>query len=371
MHRREPPLVTGVRLRGLSLELASAATRAVGVFYHRRAGDLDALLDVLDDGPKALRRMLPDSWASGGGPKLPYSEVRAESIARSIAVGVHLRLHRSFDRGLGSESGRGPTRSLTERITEEERRYRAFLRRSRQEAAGSEPGGLLDMLGELTDRAQGLLGFLAERAAMASAAEDREGGKLGLRVSALGRRYAMLAAALVMLDWRYRNPRTAWSTARIALSRERLARPAVVFPLTAHTLAGREPGTQRAVFARIANVDWIDRPRKPYSSADMKGVTGSLVVPYKSLRHQGATDGVYVWAKGKIKQPDKDAPPLLEVEFEGSGNHARHVWEDWLAVLARDAYELHPGSLYMEWEYPRLGLVGSSSDLHARIGTAR
>ena len=56
----------------------------------------------------------------------------------------------------------------------------------------------------------------------------------------------------------------------------------------------------------------------------------------------------------------------LEAEFEGPDQHRTAVWEDWLATLARPAYDLYPGSLAVEWELPAITATSGAFDLLSR-----
>lgn len=130
-------------------------------------------------------------------------------------------------------------------------------------------------------------------------------------------------------------------------------------------LTARDVGARRSLLGPVSRVKWIERPRKPYSFAVLEDSGAVVFVPHKSLRSHGVGAGRQLWAKGTVKRGKLG--PYLEIEFEGPGTNRNEFWEDWLAVLARPAYDLHPATLLADWELSRLDRPSGRLELLARI----
>jgi hypothetical protein len=53
--------------------------------------------------------------------------------------------------------------------------------------------------------------------------------------------------------------------------------------------------------------------------------------------------------------------------FEGPGTHQKAIWEDWLAVLTRPAYDLYPETLDADWSLTTADGRIPPGDLMARL----
>lgn len=352
------------RIRRLEVHASTAATEVVRGVYEGHSTDVRTLSSILRQVPEVLADVLSTEGIPDTRFETAYPREVAMAVARAVATGVHVRTHEAYDSGLD-----GPaipsTSVLAARVDDEERRYDEYLGRSRLAARQGDVAEMLELLAAVVERAHVSLPVVCSRTARASIAADHRGTELGVRVSVLCRRYAMLAAALVVLDWRLRRPRTHRTTGDIAASRTRRARRYLRLTVARRALVGTPSGTRMDLLGRVTDVRWIDRPEKPYSAATLVGTPGELRVPYKSIGRVGVVDGAGVWARGKVER-DGDVA-YLKVEFEGPGTHQRTYWEDWLANEVRASYDLYPGTVFMEWELPRIGTNGSGSDLYARI----
>ena len=57
---------------------------------------------------------------------------------------------------------------------------------------------------------------------------------------------------------------------------------------------------------------------------------------------------------------------FLGYELEGPSNGEATVWEDWLQVQARDAYDIAPRSVDLVADFPDPSRPGAALDLYAR-----
>jgi len=179
----------------------------------------------------------------------------------------------------------------------------------------------------------------------------------------------MLSAAVVLLVQRTTEPRAASGLAQAAKRRSALTRGVWTFESASRVvIAGRDAGVIGTITTlayddmAVAPMPGEAAPRERAHAILASGLR--LVVPFKHLASQGATEGAAIWVRGK---PTSDA---FEVAQEGLGEAARTVWEDYLAVLARPAFDLAPGTIFAEWELPARSAKRRVTDLLARIRKA-
>jgi hypothetical protein len=175
----------------------------------------------------------------------------------------------------------------------------------------------------------------------------------------------MLAAASVLLGWRLRQPRLRRPTATAAGRARQLERLTLRVFGARRGITAMDVGARLTLIGRATRVEWVERPRDPYSFAELEGTEGRLVVAHRSVLRRGLAAGCHLYALGKVKAVDDGI--VLEAEFEGPDRHRTAVWEDWLATLARPAYDLYPGSLAVEWELPAIAGRSGSPDLLSRL----
>jgi hypothetical protein len=89
---------------------------------------------------------------------------------------------------------------------------------------------------------------------------------------------------------------------------------------------------------------FLNRPRKPYSEIMVGDVLVRVV--HKNVLRVGWRPGCSAWVGGRVKR--EGDRPFLEAEFEGLA-HGKGVWEDWLADVARQSYDLYPESIDADW----------------------
>jgi hypothetical protein len=362
---RQSRLPAAARLRQLDLASALAAHEAKRRFV---AGD-DALVPVLAASLSAIPQLLElifsdnQELAAVGADPL-YTGTTALSLARATAIGTHLVLQTAYSEGLAAGSSRSSA-ALARRLDAEEISYRRSLRFARDATIEGDAAMSLGLVSKLSAATQRSLAAVCLRAGGVSTGHSPRARELALRAAALARRHTMLTAATLLLQWRIGNPRTAASARKTASDRRSLTRPARTFAVARTTLNGYRRGRHAILSGRVEGVGWRDRPRKPISSARLVSTDTRLVVPHKNMHRYGVVSGAYVWARGRVNS-ERDRR-FLEIRFEPLTEHARRYWEDWLAVLARPAYDLYPGSLQMEWEFPPLLGAGASTDLIARM----
>lgn len=177
----------------------------------------------------------------------------------------------------------------------------------------------------------------------------------------------MLAGACVLLEHRMRNNRLRATTAELAALRKTLMRleprPAQTLRGLSRPLVGR---TRVSLLGLARQINWVERPEKPYGEMRLAPWNHLVRLPYKSFKRHGVSPGAVVIVTGKVKD-DCEAGLLLEVEQEGPTTHAATVWEDWLATELRPQYDLHPASLRAAWELPAFGAPSGRLDLLTRV----
>jgi hypothetical protein len=358
--RMPPGTLTSTRLMELSRAAFLARDEAERRLYGPAARDpaLDGLLGVLGSVPELLAQILPPAEAPP-----PYTPEVASGLARSAAGGAHMRLHRAFDDGV--RQGPGPAgASLAAALDQGEREYRRLLVRLRIAAEGADAPAVDALAATGADAVHGSLARACARAGRASRSNGARAAELGLRASVLARRHAMLAAACVLLGWRLRQPRLRRTTASAAGRAMQLQRLTLRIAGARRALTPMDLGARLTLIGRATRVDWLERPLKPYSLVELEGAGGRLVVAHRSVVRRGLAAGCHVYALGNVKSFDDEV--VLEAEFEGPDQHRTAVWEDWLATLARPAYDLYPGSLAVEWEFPAIEGRSGAPDLLSR-----
>jgi len=348
--------------------LALAADAAVSAAAHdslvdrsprtdRRVAELtDALAGVPSAVAAALANPRALAWSF-------YHPAIASKVARASAAGIHLRCQRAFQEGRGMRP-QAPTRALTQAIERLDRGYVDRLRALRRSTMARKFDAPLALAAELTADAHRELAPLCKRAGRAAGSEDDRAAEVALGASDLARRHAALVAGAILIDKRLRDRRRAKPTADAARRASKLRRTPLNPNSARKTLRSSDRNKRLALVAQLGKVDFIERPRKPYSDAQIDGV-GELRVPHKNMRRVGVAQGSWVVAAGRVKTTGGER--ILEVEFEGPGQHTREYFEDYVIDLGRPAYDLYPDVLRMTWDFPDPGFKGQGADLISRI----
>lgn len=306
-----------------------------------------------------LPATLAAALAAGG---RPPNATAAISLARSAAVGLHVGAHLRWLQGR-REPGR-TAGGLRKRLVAADRTYVAHLGRLRRALMDQDPLLAAAVAASAAASAQDQVAPLCREAARVGRRDTRPAAVAALRSSGLARRYAALVAAAELLVARLAVPRSAKSTAAAAERARTLRRPPPDPSRVRTVLGAADTGQHVAVVGRIAKLEFIERPRKPYSRVVLTRRL-ELHVPYRNVRRLGLTPGAWTWAAGEAKSSGDG--PVLEVEFEGPGQHRSAVFEDFLADLVRRVYDLYPGVVLLEWAFPDVGEAGGPGDLAARL----
>ena len=356
---------TDQRARALIAVARRAAQQAQQRLYGRSQGNIDECFALLKDVPSALDELLSDSSHHEAEANALDRDL-ATQMGRALAQTVHLSLHRAWQREQSSTT-KAPKLSAVARLLRDcERNYRDQLMASRSACRQGRGHELQLLLEEIVSDAFDGLSRLTTHVAQLPG-EERQRGALGLRVARLGRKTAMLCAALVLLRARLSAARTLGTTADIARSRAKLTRNQPRLRATPATLPAKTSlKSEVRLCGYIEKVTWIARPETPYTRLQLAGGKAEIHVHHKNLTRMGLQPRMRVWACGKLEEVD--GARVLVAAFEGPGQHSDTYWEDWLAQQVRGAYDLYPEVLFMEWEYPPAGESGISKDLRARLG---
>lgn len=292
-----------------------------------------------------------------------YRPSMALRLARATAIGIHLRCQGAFQDGREMRP-QPPGRPLIDGIARFDGSRTSRLRALRRTAMAGDFDVPLGLAAELTAEAHSEIAPLCKLAGRASGSGDPRSAEVALKASDIARRHAALVAGAILIDQRLRDRSKGKSTAGAARRASKLRRTPLNPNAARRTLRPSDKGKRLAVVAQLGQIEFIERPRKPYSGA-VAGELGELRVPHKNMRRVGVAQGSWVVAIGKVKVDGRD--PLLEVEFEGPGQHSREFFEDWVFDIGRAAYDLYPGVLNMVWEFPDPKRRGGAADLYSRL----
>lgn len=292
-----------------------------------------------------------------------FPEIIALDLGRQFSTLVHCLLHLAFQRGLKNSGIYQPDQNLHSHIAYQERQY--YLRLSETRAASLESSILsLDHVFEnCIYSVQTDLYVLLEHIAGLSKSERGE-HSISVRACHLARQYAMLLSALAYLRHRLMTGRSISGLSRVAENRENIRRLIPSMEVGVRDISSIPEYSRTTVIAFVDDHQWIDRPNIPYSKANVADYDYEIRVHRKDMNGHGIGNASWVWVKGKVEYENDQA--YLVAEFEGPGQHSDDYWEDWLASEVRKAYDLYPGVIHMEWEFPDLDELGSMSDLIAR-----
>jgi hypothetical protein len=319
----------------------------------------DDMVRALEGVPSAAAAALSNARALAWSFYDPGAALR---LARASASGIHLRSQRAFQGGREMRA-RSPGNSLVDELARLDRRYLTNLRALRKTTMAGTFDAPLALAAVITQDSYSEVTAACKLAGRAAGSDDPDAAVVALRASDLARRNAALVAGAILIDKRLRDRRRRKPTADAARRATRLRRAPLNPNGARKTLRASDEGKSVAVVTRLGRVNYVERPRKPYSGAGIDG--GELRVPHKNMRRVGVVGGSWVVAAGKAKVLDEDR--VLEVEFEGPGQHKREYFEDWVVDLARPAYDLYPSVLRMTWEFPDPRVSGGGADLMSRI----
>ncbi len=340
-----------------------ASREAYKKIYDKSGRHADGYWDYLSCVPTLLSRLLVHENAQS-----KYTRDFVNALGKDLATGAHTKLHNAFTQG--RVRSKVPDNKITENsLKKAERLYRSHLRTLRQLTIDTDANSILVLQSALSCYIYNDLSILVEGSASTSRFYSSKSSvarvkNVGLRASRLARRYCMLLAACQLLHWRLTNKRTINSSKKIASEREKILRQTRFDRSSRQSFSKSQLNKTIQLFGEFSEIKFIERPRKPYTlvTLDNKQI---IKVAYKSLQRQGAKQHCRFIVQGKVKK-DSDGY-FLEAEFEGSGQHASEYWEDWLADAVRGVYELYPGTIHMDWEFPLYNKKSSRADLLSRI----
>ena len=255
----------------------AVADEALDRFQMSRADRLDELVAVLGRVPATITRGLESARRLDRWPSARFSESAARLTGQAAATGAHIGLALAVERAAGRRPRAAARDRVVERVAAERSRYRGALHVARRTARAGDVERLGQLLDETVRHVHGDLATLCGDAAAAAHPDHPRHASLGLQASALGRRYVMLVAALLLLQWRLHNRYTASATRRIASSRLRLRRDVPRLGSARRDLAGLAFGTRVRVFGRARSVVFEERPRRPFSTVTLESVDCTLI----------------------------------------------------------------------------------------------
>jgi hypothetical protein len=351
-----PIVLLALAAEGAATAATRDAIRGRGTRADQRAGELARTLAGV---PPAIAAALSNpralAWSF-------YESPIALNLARASATGIHLRCQRAFQEGREMRP-QPPRRPLLNGLAKLERRQVPHLRALRQATIARKFDTPLELAAAVTADVQELAA-LCKLAGRAAGSDHERAAEVALQASDLARRHAALVAGAILIDKRLRDRRRAKPAADAARRATKIRRTPLNPGSARKTVRTSDRNKRLTVVAQLGKVGYVERPRKPYSGAEIDGDT-ELRVPYKNMRRVGVVQGSWVVAAGKVKVAGQDR--ALEVEFEGPGQHRGEYFEDWVFDLARPAYDLYPGVLRMTWDFPDPKVKGGGADLLSRI----
>jgi hypothetical protein len=337
-----------------SAQLQSSARRLETAYRRRQA---------VPDAPEIPSRI--NAWCRAvaglaSDPHVPseLGAARAKVIGRDLGTILHVRFHAAFSAGPDrAHPGADPREVLRAELD-----YRTRLGSLRRAAADGSLVAVARVLrlifGPDAARLEGLC------AAAGATGETLGDGIVRLRVSHVARRTAALAAAAVVLQRRLTDEHLRSTTAEISAGRSVLTRDRPSILEAAPGFIGRPLGTRLAVIARADDVMWIEGPNRPHARLAL--ADGSQIRLYdRDLRSEGLGGRHWVRAWIKVEAPDGGVPYAV-ADFERTVATADTVWEDWLQVEARGAYDVAPRSVDLIADFADLSQRHAPLDLYAR-----
>lgn len=288
---------------------------------------------------------------------------QACSMASSLACAAHMFLHKKYDNARYGDR-KGVPINLVGQVVRFELMYQDLLRTSQRAAKSLDDQMLRDIYEEISFEVYGEYAWLVEQVGALSW-EDRGFKSIGLRVCQLSRKMAFLMASTLYLRARMVTKSSRNGLTKIATTRTKLLRRIPNVQMNWRALSRIKDYTRLTICTYINDIQWIDSAVKPYSFASSISEDYFVRLYYKSMARSGMSSKIWVWTKGK--KETKEGMPVVVAEFEGLGQHQDEYWEDYLATKMNDYYNLYPGSLHMEWEFPVIGSIGAINDLIARI----
>lgn len=190
-----------------------------------------------------------------------------------------------------------------------------------------------------------------------------------VQTSQLARRVAAVTAGAVELQRRMLSTRLQSSTAGVAQRRSILLDRTGIDVVDLRTnLDGLEEGIRTGLLAFVTGSSWIDRPSRPYTRIDL-AAGGELRVHFKNARLVGVAADQWLWGRCKGEAPTDDGTNYAVAEFEGPTGDAREIWENWLQVEARSAYDIAPASIHAHAAFAPPGTSAAVLDLTSRLDT--
>ncbi len=287
----------------------------------------------------------------------------ALTFGRFLSCSLHIHLHKLYDNARHKTSKQGP-QNLAGQMVRFESMYDDWLYASRNAARNDDHLALLDIYEDI--QFTGFGEFAGLVSTVGSMDWEQRGYKsIGLRACQLSRKMAFLLASTIYLRARMVRSSSRSGLRKVSTSRKKLRRRTPNVQLSLKGLKGLEKYTRLPIAAYVNDITWLNRGNKPYSFATEVNGNFDIRLYYKNMLRSGMSADTWIWVKGK--KEGSNASPRVVAEFEGVGQHQGTYWEDYLVTELRDAYNLYPGSLHMEWEFPVLGKRGALNDIVSRI----
>lgn len=322
------------------------------VFYAYKA------FEQLEDGIDLLLE-LPDVDED-----VALSESVVKQIGRCLGLAIHGFLSVKYQKGRQLAPASSPLFSAADCVQREERRYIRLLNQSRQAALQRNIGLIHQTFVEGLEVIRVELNYLVYHMA-GQPSPVKRAGVAAIRTGLLARKYSMFLPACLHIMLRMTNTQRSAGLQQVASRREQLLRSTAGWLTAQSSFPSVELGESKRVVAVADTISWVDGDPGYTSITVSAGAVSELRVPRRNAIRIGISRGSWVFAEGNIRQVDNKT--FLETTMIGLTDHAKEVWEDYLAIQVRPFYDLYPRSLNVGFELPDLEALGARNDLFGRI----
>ena len=286
-----------------------------------------------------------------------------QELSVLAAVSAHALTAVAYEQGRHTPGDEPPTLTLRA-LRRVERRYRDLLLDTRVAAETGDASVLCEAFTAAIDSIGSEVGYLARALAGQDDAVKAE-ELAAIRVSALSRRLAMLVGACPHLLFRLTNARKASGLKQVAERRTRLMQPGREMLAALRSVQNASEGDVVRLAARCEGVEFVEEGNGYTALAVDAGQLTQLRLERRNAQRVGVAEGAWLYLKGEMRTDgDQD---FLAVDLRGVTEAASEVWEDYLVTQLRDVYDLVPGSIDMQWEFPAMQSLGARNDLFGRL----
>ncbi|MEM1190155.1 MAG: hypothetical protein AAGI72_16615 [Pseudomonadota bacterium] len=291
------------------------------------------------------------------------SEASSQELSALAAVSAHALAAIAYEQGRQTPVEESPTLIMLA-LRRVERRYRDLLMDSRVAAETGDGSIVREVFTACVESLRGDVGYLARSLAGQDDAVKAD-ALAAIRLSAVSRRLCMLACACPHLLFRLTNSRKAAGVKQVAERRTRLMQADREMLAALRRVEDVSEGDVLRISARCQSVQFVEEDDGYTAITVDAGQLKELRLDRRNAQRVGVTEEAWLYLKGEVRSDGESQ--FLSVNPRPVSEEAGEVWEDYLITQVRDAYDLVPGSIDMQWEFPPMQNFGARNDLYGRL----